>query len=105
MTPFPRVAAAASNRLLHGEKWPLSPGTLLRVSRPLLLRPGLTGRRVYKPPFPHNKALQLILEGKGSHFGPDRVVACIERQEAFRKIALEFADHEEEKEMLRTVKL
>lgn len=61
----------------------------------------LISKRVYKPPFPHSKAVQIILDGKGSHFDPDMVEAFIELQEEFRKIALEFADHEEEKEMLR----
>jgi hypothetical protein len=105
MNRFPRAPAAASDGLLQGEKWQLSPGTLMRVSRPLLLHPGLIGKRVYKPPFPHNKAQLVILEGKGSHFDPGRVAAFIELQEAFRNIALEFADHEAEKEMLRRIKL
>lgn len=61
----------------------------------------LISKRVYKPPFPHNKAVQIILDGKGNHFDPDMVDAFIELQEEFRKVALEFADHDEEKEMLR----
>ena len=60
----------------------------------------LISKRVYKPPFPHEKAVQIILEGKGQHFDPDLVDAFVELQETFRNIALTFADYEEEREML-----
>lgn len=36
---------------------------------------------------PHEKAVQIIIEGKGSHFDPDMVDAFIELQEEFKKIA------------------
>ena len=34
---------------------------------------------------PHEKAVQIIIEGKGSHFDPDMVDAFIELQEEFKK--------------------
>ena len=55
---------------------------------------------MYKPPFPHEKAVQIIIEGKGQHFDPDIVEAFVELQETFRNIALTFADYEEERQML-----
>ncbi|MFC1814573.1 two-component system response regulator [Thermodesulfobacteriota bacterium] len=60
----------------------------------------LISKRVYKPPFPHSKAVAIIEEGRGSHFDPDMVDAFLDIQEKFRKIALKFADFDEEKEML-----
>lgn len=61
----------------------------------------LISKRVYKPPFSHSKAVSIIKEGKGRHFDPDMVDAFLEIQEAFRKVALDFADFEEEREALR----
>lgn len=60
----------------------------------------LISKRVYKPPFPHEKAVQIIVEGKDQHFDPDLVDAFVELQETFRNIALTFADYEEERQML-----
>ena len=55
----------------------------------------LISRRVYKPPFPHEKAVAIIQEGKGSHFDPDMVDAFMEVADEFYVIAQEFADSEE----------
>lgn len=60
----------------------------------------LTCKRVYKPPFPHAKAVAIIAEGKGAHFDPVMVEAFLEVENEFRRIALEFADSEEERETL-----
>ncbi|MPN60238.1 Cyclic di-GMP phosphodiesterase [bioreactor metagenome] len=30
----------------------------------------LRSKRVYKPAFPHEKAMEIILEGRGKHFDP-----------------------------------
>ena len=56
--------------------------------------------RVYKPPFTHTKAVEIITEGKGSHFDPDMVDAFLEVHEEIRMIAIEYADHDEEREAL-----
>ncbi len=60
----------------------------------------LISKRVYKPPFPHEKAVQMIVEGKGRHFDADVVDAFVELENTFRNIALSFADHDEERQML-----
>lgn len=60
----------------------------------------LISRRVYKAPFTHSKAVEIITEGKGSHFDPNMADVFLEIHEDFRKIALEYADHDEEREAL-----
>ena len=60
----------------------------------------LISKRVYKPPFPHAKAVQIIQEGRGTHFDPDVVDAFVALEETFRNIALTFADCDEEREAL-----
>ena len=52
----------------------------------------LISRRLYKPPFTHEKAIELITEGRGRHFDPDITDAFLEIREAFRIIAKRFAD-------------
>jgi putative two-component system response regulator len=60
----------------------------------------LISKRVYKPPFPHKKAVGIIMNDRGTHFDPNVVDAFIELQDDFRKIALHNADYEEEREIL-----
>lgn len=52
----------------------------------------LISRRVYKEGMPHEKAVQIMVEGRGSHFDPDIVDAFLEIQEEFRTIAKRYAD-------------
>ncbi|HSD39136.1 MAG TPA: two-component system response regulator [Rhodocyclaceae bacterium] len=52
----------------------------------------LISRRVYKDGMSHENAVDVIIQGKGSHFDPDMVDAFVEQQEEFRAIALRFAD-------------
>jgi putative two-component system response regulator len=47
----------------------------------------LISERVYKEAYPHEVAVEIIKEGRGSHFDPDIVDAFVELQEEFRKIA------------------
>ena len=54
----------------------------------------LISRRVYTPPFSHEKAVSIILEGKGNHFDPDMVDAFMEITDDFYAVALEYADSE-----------
>ena len=94
----------------HQEKWDGSgyPSGLKGDDIPLVGRlmaladvyDALISKRVYKPPFPHEKAVQIIIEGRDQHFDPDLVDAFVELQETFRNIALTFADYEEERQML-----
>jgi len=83
-------------RGIKGEEIPVS-GRLMAVAD---VYDALISKRVYKAPFTHSKAVSIIEEGRGSHFDPDMIDAFLEIQEEFRSIALEFADHEEEKELL-----
>lgn len=43
----------------------------------------LTSKRCYKPSFSHNKAKQIIVQGKGKHFAPDIVEAFLNRENDF----------------------
>lgn len=52
----------------------------------------LTSKRVYKSKLPHEEAVEIILEEKGSHFDPAVVDAFLEVREDFRQIALRYAD-------------
>jgi putative two-component system response regulator len=81
---------------LKGEEIPLS-GRLMAVAD---VYDALISKRVYKPPFPHKKAVAIIEEGKGQHFDPDMTDAFLDLEEEFRQIAIEFADFEEEREAL-----
>ena len=82
---------------LKGEEIPVS-GRLMALAD---VYDALISKRVYKPSFPHKKAVEIISEGKGTHFDPDMVEAFLELEGEFRKIALEHADFEEERENLK----
>jgi putative two-component system response regulator len=82
---------------IAGEEIPI-PGRLMAVAD---VYDALISKRVYKTPFTHSKAFSIIEEGRGSHFDPDITDAFLEIQEKFRDIALKFADHDEERELLR----
>jgi cyclic di-GMP phosphodiesterase len=84
-------------RGLKGDEIPLS-GRLMALAD---VYDALISKRIYKPPFPHEKAVKIIGEGKGQHFDPDMVDAFLELEDTFRNIALTFADFEEERQMLR----
>ena len=73
---------------LQGESIPLAARILALVD----VYDALTCRRVYKPPFPREKANAIILEGDGSHFDPDIVAAFLKNEAAFHSIAEQFAD-------------
>lgn len=81
---------------LKGEEIPL-PGRLMALAD---VYDALISKRVYKPPFPHEKAVQIIVEGRDNHFDPDLVDAFLELEDTFRNIALTFADFDEERQML-----
>jgi putative two-component system response regulator len=52
----------------------------------------LISRRPYKEPMPHNQAVQLIIDGRGTHFDPDIVDAFIALQDDFLAISQQYAD-------------
>ena len=94
----------------HQEKWdgsgyPLGlKGAEIPISGRLMaladVYDALISKRVYKPPFPHEKAVEIIQEGRDSHFDPDIVDAFVELEGTFRNIALTYADFDEERQML-----
>ena len=95
----------------HHEKWDGSgyPDGLKGEEIPLVGRlmaifdvyDALISKRVYKPPFPHAKAVEIITQGDGrvmpTHFDPDVLEDFRERHDEFRQIAYRYADHEEER--------
>ena len=58
----------------------------------------LISRRVYKEGMPHEKAVAIIQQGSGSHFDPDVADAFMASAEAFREIALRYADSDTDME-------
>jgi putative two-component system response regulator len=83
-------------RRLKGDEIPLC-GRLMALAD---VYDALISKRIYKPPMPHEKAVEIIVEGKGKHFDPDVVDAFLELENTFRNIALTFADYDEERVML-----
>lgn len=91
--------------LSHQEKWDGSgyPAGLSGQQIPLSARlmaladvyDALISRRVYKPPFSHETAVEIITEGKGKHFDPVVVDIFLQIHERFRQIAAQHADPEE----------
>jgi putative two-component system response regulator len=77
-------------RGLRGEAIPVS-GRLMALAD---VYDALISRRTYKPSLPHDKAVEIIFEGRGRHFDPDVVDAFMELQDEFRQIARRFADIE-----------
>jgi len=88
----------------HQEKWDGSgyPEGLMGNNIPLSARlmavadvyDALISERVYKAAFTHEQAVEIIREGRGSHFDPDMVDAFLVLSEEFRRIAQRFADGE-----------
>lgn len=94
----------------HHEKWDGSgyPNGIKAIHIPISARfmalvdvyDALISKRVYKPPFPHSKAVAIIQDGAGSHFDPGITAAFSNITEKFRLIGLKYADSDEEKEAL-----
>ena len=103
--PFGFLLAAIEIAHFHHEKWDGSgyPRGLIGEAIPLPARlmaladvfDALISRRVYKPPFPLEKAVELILEGRGRHFDPELVDAFVERQDEFFTVARQYVDHDD----------
>jgi len=100
--PFLRYAREIAYS--HQEKWDGSgyPEGLKGESIPISARlmavadvyDALVSRRVYKPAFTHETALELIRRGRGEHFDPDVVDAMLSIEEKFKAIAGELRDPE-----------
>lgn len=88
----------------HHEKWDGSgyPSGLAAGQIPLSCRlmaladvyDALVNKRVYKEAYSHEKAKDVILTRKGSHFDPDIVDAFLALEEEFITIAKKYKDHE-----------
>lgn len=92
----------------HQEKWDGSgyPEGLTAEQIPLAARlmavadvyDALISRRVYKPPFPHQQALDFIRAASGQHFDPAVVEALLAVEASMRQVAEQFADQPEQLE-------
>ncbi len=89
--------------LSHQEKWDGSgypqglSGHQIPISARLMaladVYDALISKRLYKPAFPHDRAREIIVDGRGTHFDPDVVDAFLGAENEFRSIAGEHADH------------
>lgn len=79
---------------LSGEDIPIS-ARLMAVAD---VYDALISRRVYKEGMPHAQAVDIILDGKGTHFDPHIIDAFLALHETFRDIALTFSDSNEDME-------
>ena len=87
----------------HQEKWDGTgypqgvAGTDIPLSARLMavadVYDALISRRVYKPPFSHQQAVEIIHAGRGKHFDPDVVDAFSQVLGDFHEIAESFKDH------------
>lgn len=82
---------------LAGEEIPIE-GRLMAIAD---VYDALISRRVYKDSFPHENAVAVITEGRGTHFDPDMVDAFLKLEDTFREIGYQYADFEEERENLK----
>jgi putative two-component system response regulator len=90
----------------HQEKWDGSGypeglvGPIIPFSARLMavadVYDALISKRVYKPPFPHEKAVEIIREGRGKHFDPEIVDAFLGITDKFRQIAAVFEDADDD---------
>jgi putative two-component system response regulator len=96
---------AKETALFHHEKWDGSgyPFGIAQEEIPLAARlmaladvyDALISARIYKPAMSHAKAVEIITEGRGTHFDPVVVDAFLELHEQFWAIAEQHADKKE----------
>lgn len=102
--PIEFLATAKEIARYHHEKWDGSgyPEGLAGESIPVSARlmaladvfDALISKRTYKEPMSVDRATQIIIEGRGSHFDPDIVDAYLAEQAQFVDIAGRYADSE-----------
>lgn len=88
----------------HQEKWDGSgypenlSGDAIPISARLMavadVYDALISRRVYKPAFSHNEAIDIMRKGRGTHFDPDMLDVFLKITEEFRAIALRYRESE-----------
>ncbi len=101
-TQVPFLKTAKEIALSHQEKWDGSgyPQGLAGDAIPMSARlmavadvyDALISQRVYKPALPHDRAVQIVFQGRGAHFDPDMVDAFIGIQHEFDEIAQRYKD-------------
>lgn len=77
---------------LKGDQIPIC-GRLMAVAD---VYDALISKRVYKPAFPHEKAMEIIRAGAGAHFDTDVVAALDATENQFLAIARQFGDEHTE---------
>ena len=103
-TPVSYLQTAKEIAHSHQEKWDGSgyPQGLAGDAIPMSARlmaiadvyDALISTRVYKSALSHSRAVQIIFQGRGSHFDPDMVDTFIEIKDEFAAIAARFVDTE-----------
>lgn len=88
----------------HQEKWDGSgypenlSGDAIPISARLMavadVYDALISRRVYKPAFTHEEAIDIMRKGRGSHFDPDILDVFLKITDEFREIALRYRESE-----------
>jgi putative two-component system response regulator len=94
---FAREIAYSHQEKYNGSGYPQGlVGEAIPVSARLMavadVYDALISRRVYKPAFTHETAIELIRQGSGEHFDPDVVDAMLMAEDQFMAIAAEFQD-------------
>lgn len=105
-TPVDFLSCAKEIALSHQEKWDGSgypyglKGDDIPISARLMavadVYDALISRRVYKEGMPHEKAVAIIQEGRGTHFDPDIADAFLSIHQDFYAIASQFSDSDQE---------
>lgn len=73
---------------LAGEQIPLC-GRIVAVAD---VYDALTSHRIYKPAYPHERAVQIIKDGSGSHFDPSLVRAFLKLENEFLAVKSQFEE-------------
>lgn len=95
----------------HQEKWDGSgypqglTGNTIPISARLMavadVYDALISRRVYKDSMPHEKAIAIMEEGRGTHFDPDMLDAFLTIQDEVQAIAKRYADTDADMDLKR----
>lgn len=94
MTHHERWDGTGYPRKLAGEAIPLC-GRIVAIAD---VYDALTSHRVYKAAYPHERAVEIITEGAGTHFDPTLVRAFLKLEQEFLKIKLELDDSQDDDE-------
>ena len=107
-TPNSFLQCAREMAYSHQEKWDGSgypegrKGEAIPISARLMaiadVYDALISRRVYKEPMPHEKAVEIIRQSRGTHFDPEVVDAFLSIDNVFFSIAKRYADSKEDVE-------